>query len=440
MMMTSQIVMSWGRVQSFPHEVIGLQNRFASMPELPPNMPHILPYGNGRSYGDSCLNAGGALLKTRRLDRFISFDPTTGVLACESGVLLDEILRLVVPQGWFPVVTPGTRFVTIGGAIANDVHGKNHHRTGTFGLHVRRFELLRSDGKRLLCSRDENADWFASTVGGLGLTGLITWAEIQLRRIGSPWMNVETIRYQTLHDFFELCRESDEDYEYTVSWIDCSGKGKKMGRGLFMRANHASAIASPDQYCPHTRTFPFVPPVSLVNSFSLKAFNALYYHKFSRRQTRSMQHYEQFFYPLDDILEWNKLYGPHGFYQYQCVIPIAVSNDGIAQLLREIGQSGLGSFLAVLKLCGTSISPGRLSFPQSGVTLALDFPNRGESLYRLFTRLDTIVREAGGRIYPAKDARMPSELFRSGYPQWKAFTQFIDPRFSSNFWRRVTET
>jgi FAD/FMN-containing dehydrogenase len=438
--MVSTMVTSWGRVQGFRHEVVGLHNRFETLPALPIQASHILPYGNGRSYGDSCLNAGGALLKTRQLDRFISFDAVTGVLACESGVLLDDVLRLVVPQGWFLAVTPGTRFVTIGGAIANDVHGKNHHRTGTFGMHVRRFELLRSDGQRLLCSRDENADWFAATVGGLGLTGLITWAEIQLRRIGSPWMNVETIRYQTLDDFFELCAESDRDYEYTVSWVDCSSKGKKLGRGLFMRANHASAIAAPLKHCSKTRTFPFVPPVSLVNSFSLRAFNTLYYHRQLGHQRQCLQHYEQFFYPLDGILEWNRLYGPHGFYQYQCVLPIGVSKEASAQLLQQIGQSGMGSFLAVLKLCGTSISPGRLSFPQSGVSLALDFPNRGEHLYRLFSRLDTIVREAGGRIYPAKDGRMPSELFRTGYPQWKAFTQFIDPRFSSNFWRRVTET
>lgn len=434
------MVTSWGRVQGFKHEVLGLHSRFAALPELPDSMPHILPYGNGRSYGDSCLNAGGALLKTRQLDRFIAFDPVAGVLACESGVLLDDILQLIVPQGWFLPVTPGTRFVTIGGAIANDVHGKNHHWAGTFGMHVRRFELLRSDGQRLLCSRTENADWFAATVGGLGLTGLITWAEIQLRRIGSPWMHVETIRYQTLGDFFELCSESDRDYEYTVSWVDCAGKGKNLGRGLFMRANHASAIAAPGKHCSRMRKLPFSPPVSLVNSLSLKAFNTLYYHKQASRRSHAIQHYEQFFYPLDGILEWNKLYGPHGFYQYQCVIPMAASHDASGQLLQEIGKSGMGSFLAVLKLCGPSISPGRLSFPQRGVSLALDFPNRGESLYRLFSRLDAIVREAGGRIYPAKDGRMPSELFRTGYPQWKAFTQFIDPRFSSNFWRRVTET
>lgn len=437
--MVSEMVMSWGRVQGFQHEVVGLHNRFARLPELPDHTSHILPYGNGRSYGDSCLNAGGALLKTRELDRFISFDPFAGVLACESGVLLDDILRLVVPQGWFLAVTPGTRFVTVGGAIANDVHGKNHHRTGTFGMHVNRFELLRSGGQRLLCSREENADWFAATVGGLGLTGLITWAEIRLRRIGSPWMNIETIRYQTLDDFFELCAESDRDYEYTVSWVDCSSKGKALGRGLFMRANHAPAIAAPVRHSARTRTFPFVPPVSLVNSFSLKAFNTLYYHRQFGRRSQGLQHYEQFFYPLDGILEWNRLYGPRGFYQYQCVLPIGVSKDASTQLLQQIGKSGMGSFLAVLKLCGPSISPGRLSFPQSGVSLALDFPNRGESLYRLFTNLDTIVRDAGGRIYPAKDGRMPSELFRTGYPQWKAFTQFIDPRFSSNFWRRVTE-
>ena len=434
--MASRVVLSWGRVLRSPHAIIDVSNRTSAMPQLPADAPHLLPYGNGRSYGDSCLNAGGALLKTRRLDRFISFDPATGVLACESGVLFDEILRLVVPQGWFLPVTPGTRFVTIGGAIANDVHGKNHHLAGTFGRHVHCFELLRSDGQRLLCSGAENPEWFAATVGGLGLTGLITWAEIQLRRIGNPWMDSETIRYQSLDDFFALCRESDRDYEYTVSWVDCAGKGKKLGRGLFMRANHAPALAEPAKHQPRTRTFPFVPPVSLVNSLSLKAFNALYYHK---QSGRSLQHYESFFYPLDGILEWNKLYGPRGFYQYQCVVPLQASKEATTQLLQEIGQSGLGSFLAVLKLCGSPLSPGMLSFPQSGVSLALDFPNRGESLHKLFTRLDAIVSEAGGRIYPAKDGRMSSEMFRAGYPEWQAFSRYIDPRFSSSFWRRVME-
>lgn len=434
-----KVVTSWGRVQQSLHEVIEPHSRAFSLSALTLDAPHILPYGNGRSYGDSCLNEGGALLVTRRLDNFISFDHATGVLACESGVLLDDILRLVVPQGWFLPVTPGTRFVTVGGAIANDVHGKNHHVAGTFGRYIRRFELQRSNAQNLLCSATENAGWFAATIGGLGLTGLISWAEIQLRRIANPWMDTETIRYQTLGDFFALCDESDRDYEYTVSWIDCASKGNKLGRGLFMRANHAPMTAEAARAPSRMQIFPIVPPVSLINSLSLKAFNTLYYHRqFSQRQ-RSLQHYEPFFYPLDGMQGWNKMYGPGGFYQYQCVVPMAVSKDASTQLLHEIGQSGLGSFLAVLKLCGSHISPGMLSFPQSGVSLALDFPNRGDILHRLFARLDSIVQQAGGRIYPAKDGRMSGEMFQAGYPQWQAFRKYIDPRFSSSFWRRVMQ-
>lgn len=429
---------SWGRVLRAEHEVLPLESRGAGFPALG-SASHVLPYGNGRSYGDSCLNPGGALLPTERLDRFIHFDPATGILACEAGMLLAEILRLVVPQGWFLPVTPGTRYVTLGGCIANDVHGKNHHVAGTFSRHLRRFELLRSDGRRLLCSPTENPDYFAATVGGLGLTGLVTWAEIQLRRIGNPWIDAETLRYGTLDEFFELCGESDRDYEYTVSWIDCSGGGRRLGRGLFMRGNHAPAGIQPGEYRPRALTFPPGLPVSAVNPLSLKLFNTLYYHRQRARQLRETQHYEPFFYPLDGILAWNRMYGPRGFYQYQCVVPGEPAREAIALLLREIGRSGMGSFLAVLKVCGELASPGLLSFPQPGVSLALDFPNRGEKLFRLFIRLDAIVGEAGGRLYPAKDGRMPAAMFRAGYPRWREFTQYLDPCFSSSFWRRVME-
>lgn len=437
--MSKQVLTSWGRVLRVEQDVVALASRFDSLPKQPVDSPTFLPYGNGRSYGDSCLNSGGVALKSRTLDRFITFDPGTGALSCEGGVLLSDILRLVVPQGWFLPVTPGTRFVTVGGAIANDVHGKNHHVAGTFGRHIRRFELLRSNGQRLLCSDTEDTDYFAATIGGLGLTGLITWAEIQLRRIGNPWIDAETIRHESLDEFFALCEESDRDYEYTVSWVDCTGKGKRLGRGLFMRGNHAPAGAISGKYTPTTRTFPFVPPVSMVNSLTLKAFNTAYYHKQIQQKTRQVQHYEPFFYPLDGILEWNRMYGPKGFYQYQCVVPTQYGREAISELLKEIAQSGMGSFLAVLKVCGNVESPGMLSFPLPGLSLALDFPHRGEELHQLFSRLDNIVSTATGRLYPAKDGRMPGSLFRSGYPRWQEFRNYIDPRFSSSFWRRVME-
>ena len=437
--MPKETITSWGRILRVEQEVASLASRYDSLPNHPDDLRTFLPYGNGRSYGDSCLNAGGVFLKTRTLDRFISFNPETGILCCESGVLLSEILRLVVPQGWFLPVTPGTRFITVGGAIANDVHGKNHHVRGTFGGHVTRFELLRSDGYRITCSATDNTHYFAATLGGLGLTGLITWAEIQLQRIANAWIDAETIRYESLDEFFTLCEESDRDYEYTVSWVDCAGKGNRLGRGLFMRGNHAPAGTEFGKYSSKTITFPFVPPVSMVNSLTLKTFNNAYYHKQLKKETRRIQHYEPFFYPLDGILEWNRMYGPKGFYQYQCIIPTQYGSEAISELLNKIAQSGLGSFLAVLKVCGNIQSLGMLSFPLQGVSLALDFPNCGEKLHQLFATLDKIIIDAGGRLYPAKDARMPARLFRDGYPRWKEFTHFIDPRFSSSFLRRVME-
>lgn len=437
--MKTSNVLSWGRVFSVPQRLQAVHDRHAPLPLSPAEVASVLPFGNGRSYGDSCLNADGGLLLTRGLDRFIAFDPNTGILVCESGVLLAEILQLFVPQGWFLPVTPGTRFVTLGGAVANDVHGKNHHLAGTFGCHVESLEVLRSDGRRTVCSLEENGELFAATIGGLGLTGLITWVALRLRRIANPWIDAETIRFPDLDGFFELCDESDRDYEYTVSWIDCSGRGKRVGRGLFMRGNHAPASAVPGRYRSRMITFPAVPPLSLVNPLTLRVFNTLYYHKQLSVLTRSLQHYEPFFYPLDGLLEWNRMYGPRGFYQYQCAIPMAAGRDATRQLLDEIGRSGLGSFLAVLKLFGTPTSPGLLSFPLHGITLALDFPNRGAALHTLFARLDAIVVEAGGRLYPAKDGRMPGSLFRAGYPGWREFSGWVDPRFSSSFWRRVME-
>lgn len=435
--MALQIVGSWGNVVRAEHRIVRLNQRSEGFPKVGFE-GSVLPVGNGRSYGDSCLNIGGTLLATRTLDRFISFDRETGVLACEAGVLLADILQLAVPAGWFVPVTPGTRFITVGGAIANDVHGKNHHRAGTFTRHVRRLELARSDGQRILCSAEENPAWFAATAGGLGLTGVILSAEIQLRRIPGPCMELETIRFHNLDEFLALCAESDQRFEHTVAWVDCLARGRQLGRGLFQRANH-SADPAAARHRARRLSIPFTPPFSLVNAASLRVFNTLYYHRQWADHRVSCEHYEPFFYPLDGILHWNRLYGPRGLYQYQCVIPAAAGQEATAQLLSSIARSGQGSFLAVIKAFGALPSPGMLSFPREGITLALDFPNRGLPLERLFRELDAIVHGAGGRLYPAKDGRMPGALFREGYPRWKEFARYIDPRSSSSFWRRVME-
>ena len=424
---------SWGRYP--PARQHGLALRQVADP-LPPVAESALPFGNGRSYGDVCLNDGGTLLLTRGLDRFIAFDPATGILRAEAGMLLSEILALVVPQGWFLPVTPGTQFVTLGGAIANDVHGKNHHVAGSFSEHVRVFELLRSDGARLLCGPEQNGEWFRATVGGLGLTGLITWVEIQLQRIANPWIVAEHRRFTSLHEFFALNDDCEVRYPYIVSWIDCAAAGRALGRGIYLAGMHAppgvGVAAAPRR---RSLTVPFAPPVSLVNTLSVRVFNGLYYHL--PRPARGLTPYQPFFYPLDHLLEWNRLYGKPGFFQYQCVIPLAPAPDALREILARIAASGQGSMLAVLKRFGARTSGGLLAFPRPGVTLALDFPNLGQKTLALLDRLDEVTRQAGGAVYPAKDARMSGDSFRHYFPQWSTFANFIDPRFSSSFWRRV---
>ncbi len=430
---------SWGRywhTRCTPWPVCW---RTDSLPEV--NGRTMLPYGLGRSYGDSCLNDGGVLLQTRWMNKFISFDKSTGILACEGGTTLADILSLAVPHGWFLATTPGTRLVTVGGAIANDVHGKNHHRAGTFGCHVRRFELLRSDGRRLPCSIQENPEWFRATIGGLGLTGLITWAEFQLRPIDSSFIEMESIKFGNVAEFFAISEDSDRDFEHTVAWVDSLSQGAHLGRGVFMRGNHAAKTST------HALTvhgggklgMPLDAPNFLLNPLTVRAFNWAFYHKQQAKVKRAVVHYDPFFYPLDAIDKWNRMYGRRGFFQYQSVVPFQGGKEACMEMLTRISRSGQASFLTVLKTFGSVRSPGILSFPRPGITLALDFPNNGQSTMRLFGELDEIVRVAGGRIYPAKDARMSAEDFQNAYPEWKSFSRYIDPRFSSSFWRRVTK-
>lgn len=432
----SNPLQSWGLYPPANQNVLRLKDRHAPLPAF---AGHGLPRGNGRSYGDVCLDDGGTLLDARGLDRFIAFDRETGVLRCESGVLLGDILELVVPHGWFLAVVPGTRFVTVGGALGNDVHGKNHHAVGSFGCHVRAFELLRSDGNRLICSNTENTDWFAATIGGLGLTGLVVWVELQLKRIPGAWFMTETERFNGLSDFFRLSTEAERENEYTVAWVDCTSRGTALGRGVFSRGNH---VAPPPQSTTPRESrlrMPFTPPWSLVNGMSLPSFNALYFRRAPRNQRTAPMHYRPWLFPLDGIRDWNRMYGSRGFLQYQCVLPPGNAHDGVRELLDRIATSGSGSFLAVLKQFGQVASPGLLSFPRPGTTLALDFANRGQATLQLLDRLDDTVAAAGGAVYPAKDARMSGERFRQYFTAWRQFSDFIDPVLSSGFWRRVMQ-
>jgi len=403
----------------------------------------FLAYGMGRSYGDSCLNGGGTLLTVRTLDRFIALDEATGLLSCEAGVTLGEILALVVPRGFFLPVVPGTRFVTVGGAIANDVHGKNHHRAGTFGAHVEALELLRSDGTRRTCAPAQDGELFAATVGGLGLTGLITSATLRLRPLASagamtPQVRVETVPLRDLDAFFALGAESDAAHEFTVAWIDCLATGARVGRGLLYRGDWAAGPPPRARSRRGRLSVPFELPISPLNRLTLSAFNRLF-HARGRLATRPrLEAHEPFFFPLDAIANWNRIYGRGGLLQFQCAVPHEAAPSALRELLAAVARAGEGSFLAVLKNFGKVRSPGLLSFPREGVTLALDFPNRGERTARLFGALHATVAAHRGRLYPAKDAHMSGEQFRAQFADvLPRFEAQLDPAFSSSFWRRV---
>lgn len=431
---------SWGRYPKVTHaQVLPVYWR-SDMPDLAQSDRPMLPHAYGRSYGDSCLNENGVSLDVSHLNRFISFDEGTGLLCCEAGVSLAEILKVMVPRGWFLPVTPGTKFVSVGGAIANDIHGKNHHAGGTFGCHVVRFKLLRSDGQRLVCSSEENPELFHATIGGLGLTGLILWAEFKLKRIANPYIDSDHIRFSSLEEFFELSAESDKDFEYTVSWVDLLVGGEALCRGIFTRGNHNQApeLAQKPLKKPLPLAVPFDLPQIALSKLTVKGFNELYYHKQLPKRVHKIESYDPFFYPLDGIHEWYRMYGKRGFLQYQFVVPFEGGRESMREIIGRIRQSGAGSFLTVLKEFGEVKSPGMLSFPRPGLTLALDFAYAGEKTLRLLDELDAIVRHYDGAIYPAKDARMAAESFQQFYPRWQEFSQYIDPQFSSSFWRRVS--
>ncbi|WP_158749086.1 FAD-binding oxidoreductase [Acidobacterium sp. S8] len=428
---------SWGRYPRLHANVVPL-SWTTDFPLAKPPATKLLPVGAGRSYGDVCLLDGGTLLKTRGMDRLLHFDPQTGILCCEAGVTLAEILDFAVPRGFFLPVSPGTKYVTVGGAIANDIHGKNHHVAGTFGCHVPRFELVRSDGARFVCSATENADWFSATIGGMGLTGLISWAEIRLRPIVSRAIQYRGTKFIGIDEFVALSQASAQPV-YTVAWIDCAATGNNFARGIYMQGDHSSM---PGELTPSKRpwlTLPLDLPEFALNRFSVSLFNTLYYNKQRAKEKTGLVDYEPFFYPLDSLLQWNRMYGKSGLLQFQCVLPWEADHQmGIVKILKAITASGLASFLAVLKVFGDVPSPGMMSFPAPGITLALDFPIRTEVSFDLLDRLARITQEHGGRMYPAKDARMTAEEFQSFYPQWQAFARYIDPAFSSAFWERVT--
>jgi len=373
--------------------------------------------GLGRSYGDCSL--APRTISSRYLNQLLSFDKTGGLVRCSSGTPLADLLAVFVPKGWFLPVTPGTKFVSVGGAIASDVHGKNHHCEGSFCDHVREITLLMGDGQVVTCSRELNPGLFQATCGGMGLTGIILEAEIRLKPIQSASITETVFKAANLEELLELFEQHDKA-TYSVAWIDCLAGGKNLGRSLLMLGEHADrdGLEIPRQ---KTLGVPMEMPGWLLNRYSVAAFNFLYYRRAGKIRAAHTTHYEPFFYPLDRVHNWNRIYGKNGFTQYQFVIPKPAGREGTAIILQKIAASQRSSFLAVLKTLGPG-NDSLLGFPMEGYTLALDL-KLDKGLFGLLAELDRMVLDFEGRLYLTKDASMSPDTFRKSYPRWEEFVK-----------------
>jgi len=405
---------SWGNYPKIKNRVFVFDNE-TSLKQIIHTQNSLIPYGNGKSYGDSALSEN--IIHTKPHNHFLHFDETTGLLHVQSGVLLSEILDTFVPKGWFLKITPGTKLITVGGAIASDVHGKNHHVAGCFSECVEQFRLMLPNGENVTCSQSENVELFRATCGGMGLTGVILDAKIYLKKINSQYIAQTTIKTKNLQETFEAF-ETYKHEPYSVAWIDCLAKGKKMGRCLLTVGDFDTDgdLAYQSQ---KKLNIPFQFPTFALNTLSIKAFNYLYYKKVFKKISKQKVHFDTFFYPLDAIDNWNRIYGKNGFTQYQFILPKNTSYDGLEEIMKTISASGKGSFLAVLKLYGKA-NNNYLSFPLDGYSLALDF-KIAKGLFELLDKLDEIVLKHQGRIYLAKDVRVKKEVFEKGYPHIETF-------------------
>jgi FAD/FMN-containing dehydrogenase len=407
----------------------------------------MIARGQGRSYGDAALLSDGTVILSEGMDRIINFDSGEGILTAEAGLTLDEVIRSFLPLGWFPAVTPGTKFVSLGGCVAADVHGKNHHRDGGFGSHVLELGIVLASGEEVNCSPSLRPELFWATVGGMGLTGIITTVSIRLRPVESGYVAVRHRKAANLNELMDRFEDPSLDDDYTVAWIDCMAPRDSFGRGVYMAGHHASReeiqtserrTHPPD---PRSLSVPFPMPKWLLSRPLVHLYNEIFFRVQGAKRRPFFAPYDSFFYPLDRVENWNRLYGKRGFLQDQCVLPTDSAREGLTKLLSRIEQSGLPTFLAVLKRFGPQ-EPGLLSFPAAGYTLALDLPMRGVALFELLDRLDEIVLDFGGRVYLAKDARLSAASFSKMYPrlnQWRQVKAEVDPdnRFTSNLAQRI---
>jgi decaprenylphospho-beta-D-ribofuranose 2-oxidase len=418
-------ISGWGRFQEIEAEVSAPRSE-VEVTKLVLN-GNAIARGNGRAYGDSAISRSNTI-HMKYFNRMLEFNSESGQLVAEAGVLLADVIEAFLKRGWFPYVSPGTKFVTLGGMIAADVHGKNHHKDGSFGSYVDWIDVLTADGSVQRCSKIKNVELFDWTIGGMGLTGVILRAAVRLRPVTSAWIRQRTIVTKNIKHTIEIFEKSDKA-TYSVAWIDCLQTGSALGRSVVMLGEHAEATSLPMQckktplYIPANRmrkiSVDF--PSWTLNKFSVRAFNALYYWNGKRKLKRQLVGWDSFFYPLDAILGWNKIYGRNGFIQFQCVIPLKNAEEGLNELLRTISNAGVGSFLAVLKRFGKQSS--RFSFPIEGYTLALDFPVNNKTL-DLMKKLDCITIKHNGRFYLAKDSRMSREVFQQSEHRSEAYKQF----------------
>lgn len=443
-----ELVTGWGRAAPSAATVVRPRNRSEVADIMSDTAPgRRLARGLGRSYGDAAQCGGGVLIDCTGLDAVLEFDDTTGRLRAEGGASFDALLRLVVPRGYFLPVSPGTRFVTLGGAIASDIHGKNHHVDGSLASHVEQLTLVAPTGE-IACSPGHNEDAFAATCGGMGLTGVVTEATLTLAPIETSLMVVDTHRARDLDACMSMLADEARRYRYSVAWIDALSSGTTLGRAVLTRGDHATlsdlpadARRSPLDYDPHQRlSVPMAPPLSCVNLATATAFNEMWYRKAPRQRVGQLQSIASYFHPLDAIGDWNVLYGRRGFTQYQFVVPFG-AESAVRTVLERLSTARVASFLAVLKCFGPAGS-GHLSFPAPGWTLALDIPLGSSGLAQLLDGLDLVIAEAAGRIYLAKDGRLRPELIHCMYPklaEWASIRDRLDPAavLSSDLGRRL---
>ncbi|HXS35431.1 MAG TPA: FAD-binding oxidoreductase [Flavipsychrobacter sp.] len=420
-------IANWGNYPAIESEEV----QFTSISELKnivTSNATAIARGNGRCYGDASLSSN-VTISTLKFDKVLDFDTKEGIFECQAGVMLDQILEIIVPEGWFLPVTPGTKFITVGGAVASDVHGKNHHIDGAFSKHVIELKIMLSTGEVVTCNKEQNTDLLEATCGGMGLTGVIISVRFQLKKIETAYIKQTKIKVTHLEELLDLF-EANEHFTYSVAWIDCLKKGNGFGRSVLLMGEHAleeelteKQMAKGPLKIPKRKSFSF--PVNLpswiLNNFTVRLFNFLYYNKNLKKESNSIISYEQFFYPLDSILHWNRGYGKKGFVQYQFVVPLE-NKEGLISILNKINEKGWGSFLAVLKIFGKQTD--LISFPIQGYTLALDFPVR-KNLFEFLHELDQIVLQHGGRIYLSKDARMKSNIFWKGYSNSEEFVSVV---------------